>query len=117
MTLGQIQETLTAECLTEKPPLSQQVMVGCASDLMSDVLAFSQTEAVLLTGLTSPQSVRTAEIADIIAVIFVFGKEPPAETIELAKDTGIPLFVSPFTLYVASGKLYESGLAGCRATS
>jgi hypothetical protein len=115
MTLGRIQETLTAECLTENPPLEREVSVGCASDLMSDVLAFSQTEAILLTGLTSPQSVRTAEIADIVAVCFVFGKRPPAETIELARDTGIPLFVSPFTLFVASGKLYEIGLRGCLA--
>ena len=116
MTLGKIQETLTAECLTNDPPLEREVLVGCASDLMSDVLAFSQSQAILLTGLTSPQAVRTAEIADIVAVCFVFGKQPPIETIELARDSGIPLFVSPFTLFTASGKLYESGLVGCRGT-
>ncbi|TFH05114.1 MAG: hypothetical protein E4H09_02530 [Spirochaetales bacterium] len=115
MTLARIQETLSAVYLTDNPPLSREVSVGCASDLMSDVLAFSQTQAVLLTGLTGPQSVRTAEIADIAAVCFVFGKQPPAETIELANKSGVPLLVSPFTLYVASGKLYEIGLPGCHA--
>ena len=113
MTLKKIQETLSATCLTANPPLEREVEVGCASDLMSDVLAFSQPNSVLLTGLTSPQSVRTAEIADVAAICFAFGKTPPQETIQLAEKSRIPLFVTACTLFTASGKLYELGLPGC----
>ncbi len=40
---------------------------GFAGDLMSDVLASIQSEAVLITGLCNPQCVRTALIADVRA--------------------------------------------------
>ena len=113
MTLKRIQELLSASCVTADPPLELEALVGCASDLMSNVLAFGRPQAILLTGLTSPQTVRTAEIADCVAICFAYGKQPPAVTVELAEGSGIPLFVTPFTLYVASGKLYELGLAGC----
>lgn len=115
--MATIQETLQAVCVTADPPLEREVCVGCASDLMSDVLAFSRPQSVLLTGLTSPQAVRTAEIADVVAICFAFGKQPPAETVDLAKESDIPLFVTPHTLFVASGRLYELGLPGCSKTS
>jgi len=116
ITLKLFQNTLSAECLTENPPLEREVVAGCASDLMSNVLAISRAQALLLTGLTSPQSVRIAEIADSVAICYVFGKQPPSETRDLAKQSNIPLFVTPFTLYTASGKLYELGLLGCPET-
>lgn len=45
--------------------LERDVVAGAAADLMSDVLAFARPDCVLLTGLTHPQVVRTAEIAGI----------------------------------------------------
>jgi hypothetical protein len=117
MTLKKIQETLSATSLTADPPLDRDVKVGCASDLMSDVLAFSQPNSILLTGLTSPQSVRTAEIADVSAICFAFGKMPPDETIRLAEKSRIPLFVTSCTLFTASGRLFQLGLPGCPGTA
>lgn len=113
MTLGAIQQALDAECLTASPPLEREAKVGCASDLMSDVLAFSEPHSILLTGLASPQTVRTAEIADIVAICFAFNKRPSAETIALAEESGIPIFVTRLTLYAASGRLFQLGLPGC----
>jgi predicted transcriptional regulator len=66
---------------------------------------------VLLTGLCNPQVVRTALIADVKAVIFVRGKDPVAETIELAEQECIPLISSPFGLYELSGRLFQAGLS------
>ena len=80
---------------------------------MSDVLAYSRPGSLLLTSLVSPQAVRTAEVADITAICFVFGKEPSADMIALAEDGDIPLLVSKYSLYCASGKLYEIGLESC----
>jgi len=117
MTLSAIQEALDARCVTANPEMELAVQVGCVSDLMSDVLAFGRPHGILLTGLTSPQTVRTADIVDCVAICYAFGKQPPAETIELAEGSGIPLFVTPLPLYVACGKLYELGLPGrCDST-
>ena len=93
--------------------LSIQVNQACGADLMSDVLAFTLSGALLLTGLTNPQVVRTAEIAGISAIVFVRGKYPPPETIALAEREGIPLLASRYTMYESCGRLYQSGLESC----
>jgi hypothetical protein len=94
-------------------PRPEEVTIdcGCASDLMSDVLAFSRSGAVLLTGLVSLQTIQTAYIAEISAVIFVRGKKPGEDVIALARDRSLPLLASPFSLYEACGLLYKTGLA------
>jgi hypothetical protein len=90
-----------------------EIKCGSASDLMSDVLAFTEAGSVLFTGLTNPQAVRTAEMADIKAIVFVRGKEPPPETIELAQEKGIPLIMTALPMFEACGRLYEAGLRSC----
>ncbi len=91
------------------------VDLACGADLMSDVLAFTHAGTLLLTGLTNPQVVRTAEMAGIKAIVFVRGKMPPPETIALAEKKDIPLLASPLTLYESCGRLYAHGLQGCGA--
>jgi predicted transcriptional regulator len=89
-----------------------EVQIGCGSDLMSDVLAFLKPSALLLTGLTNPQSIRTAEMADVVAVCYVRGKRPNPETVTLAQEKEIPVLVTGFTMFEACGRLYTQGLAG-----
>ena len=83
---------------------------GYGADLMSDVLAFSQPDSVLITGLTNPQVVRTAQMAEFRAIIFVRGKQPQAETLLIAMQEGIPLITSPFGMFELSGRLHRAGL-------
>ena len=85
---------------------------GGAADLMSDVLAFARPDSLLLTGLTHPQVVRTAEMAGILAIVFVRGKHPPPETAALAAEVGIPLLGTRYKMYEACGRLYAAGLPG-----
>ncbi|UCC90588.1 MAG: hypothetical protein JSW24_05580, partial [Dehalococcoidia bacterium] len=80
---------------------------------MSDVLAFTKPESLLLTGLTNAQVIRTAEMAEIAAVCFVRGKKPDEETIRLAKSKSIPLLVTQLPLFESCGRLYKKGLIGC----
>jgi len=83
-----------------------------SADLMSDVLGRSYANGILITGITNPQSIRTADIADIRAVCVVRGKQPEAETAALAKQKDIPLFVTKLTMFEACGILYMNGLRG-----
>ena len=66
-----------------------------------------------MTGLTNPQVIRTAEMAGIVAIVFVRGKLPPPETIALAQDKDIPLLASKYTMYETCGRLYQTGLPSC----
>jgi predicted transcriptional regulator len=83
---------------------------GCGADLMSDVLASIEPGAVLLTGLCNPQVIRTAQMADVAAIIIVRGKTPPQATIELAEKEGVPLFTSPYGTFELCGRLFNAGL-------
>ncbi len=110
MRLSQIAELLTCEVLNGREQLEQTVEFGCASDLMSDVLAFSQAGALLLTGLVNTQTVQTAHIAEIKAIVFVRGKKPDGSVIKLAEANNIPLFATSYSMYEACGILYNKGL-------
>ncbi len=91
-------------------PLDADIKGGCGADLMSDVLATVQPDAILLTGLCNPQVVRTALMADVRAVVFVRGKKPPKETIQLATEECIPLISTPLGTFELCGRLYQAGL-------
>ena len=71
MRLDEVRVILEASLLAGEEPLATEVRFGCASDLMSDVLAFSLPDALLLTGLTTIQAIYTAEMAALKAVVFV----------------------------------------------
>lgn len=110
MELSKIIELLNGKLLTD-PEIEQKDIAGAmGADLMSDVLASIQPEAALLTGLCNPQVVRTALIADIRAIIFVRGKNPAREAINLANEEGIPLVTTKIGLFEACGILYNAGL-------
>lgn len=81
-----------------------------SSDMMSDVLAFVQNQCVLITGLMNVQVVRTAEMMDMKCVVFVRGKQPDPTIIEMADELGICILSTKYTMFEASGILYNSGL-------
>lgn len=88
-------------------------VAGC--DLMSDVLTYSKPEALLLTGLTNAHVIRTAEMADLAAVIFVRGKIPTPEVVAMAEEKGLPLGCSPHSMFEMCGRLYAAGLVSCES--
>lgn len=85
-----------------------------SSDLMSDVLAFVEEDTVLITGLVNNQVIRTAEMLDLRAIIFVRGKVPAEDVIDLAEKKGITLLRTKFTLFETSGILYKGGLGALK---
>lgn len=112
MKLKDVQSILNAVLINGENLLDVEIDYAFSSDLMSDVLAFANRKTVLLTGLINPQVVRTAEMLDLPAIIFVRNKKPDGEIIKLAVENGIVLMCTEDTLYTASGKLYCKGLPG-----
>lgn len=110
MKIEKVAALTDAKILACKEAAGEEVFSACGSDMMSDVLAFVKDQAVLLTGLVNPQVVRTAEMMDMRCIVFVRGKMPPEEVVELARDTGMVLLYTRERMYAACGKLYVNGL-------
>lgn len=112
MTLGDVKTILDAQLLCGEDLLEHEVKAACGCDLMSDVLAFVKDQAVLLTGLMNQQVIRTAEMMDIICVIFVRGKEPAQEVVEMARDKDIAIMTTSHRMFTSCGLLFQAGLKG-----
>jgi predicted transcriptional regulator len=79
---------------------------------MSEILAFAHPGALMVTGLTNVQSVRTADIANVRAMVYIRGKRPDGKTIELAQSKNIPVLATNLGMFDACGMLREAGLRG-----
>ena len=111
--LEDVRKILDAEFIACGELLHRDVKTACGSDLMSDVLAFVKSGCLLLTGLTNPQVVRTAEMADIGSICFVRGKKPDKQTIKLAEAKNIPMLTTPQSMFESCGRLYREGVVSC----
>lgn len=112
MKLRDVLETVQGIAISKRIDLDLEVHLGIGADLMSDVLRFGGEGMLLVTGLTNPQVIRTAEMVGIPALLFVRAKLPPQETVALAQEAGIALLTTRFTMYESSGLLFKNGLAG-----
>ncbi|MGD8522855.1 MAG: DRTGG domain-containing protein [Desulfobacterales bacterium] len=112
MKLSEIVDALDASVLVGKNHLEKEIGRCGASDLMSDILAGLSEGCILLTGLTTVQVIRTAMVAGVGAVVFVRGKKPPQEVIDLAEAQDLPLISSPYSMFVSCGRLHACNLTG-----
>ena len=117
MTVSEAVSLLEGQFFCGEEKASQEILSACGADLMSDVMAFVKERVLLLTGLVNPQVIRTAELLDIHAIIFVRGKNPSMDMIDMANESNIVLGGTKLPMFIACGKLYEAGLksGGTRA--
>lgn len=124
---------LTLEAIVEKYQCSvytksiynpmKKIKYGFCSDLMSDALMIMNTvkeegvleDTLLITGLATNQSIRTAEMLDVEVILLVRGKVPASQVIELAEESNIILLGTELTMFNTSGKLFLEGIRGISA--
>jgi predicted transcriptional regulator len=111
MNLKEVIDVVDGELLVDAP-VDTDIRNACCSDLMSDVLMFVKPNMLLITGLTNPQSVRTADMAEAPIIVFVRGKYPSAETLALAEELRIAVILSAYTMFETAGLLFGAGLRG-----
>ena len=116
MKISRIAELLHAEVVSGVDLLDNDVHSACGSDMMSDVLAFVKDQAVLLTGLVNSQVIRTAEMMDMVCIVFVRSKRPTEEMLDLARESGIAVMCTKKRMYEACGKLYAGGLKSSKSS-
>lgn len=113
MKLTDCADILKAKIIVPPADIDLEISVACGSDLMSDVMAFScSTNQMMLTGLVNPQTIRTAEMMDVHAIVFVRGKVPDDMMCDLAREKGIALLSSPLPMFTSCGLLHEAGVRG-----
>lgn len=113
VTLAQIKDLLDAEVVVGEDRLDLEIKTAFGADLMSDVLAFARSGCLLITGLSNPQSVRTAYALDIAAIVVCRGKALTNKFIEIARELGIPILWTQYIMFEACGRLYREGITGC----
>ena len=99
MTIREMKEALDAKFLYGEELADLDAQFVFSADMMSDVLAYCGKCSVLITGLCNPQVVRTAEMLDIVCIIFVRGKS-------------IAVLATDHYMFTTCGILYEHGLRG-----
>ena len=112
MTLAEIKDLLECEVLVGDEALGLEIRDVVASDGMSEILAFARSKELMITGLTNIQSIRTADIAGVSAVLYCRGKIPDKRVLEFAKQKGIPVLITAMGMFEICGILYGKGLCG-----
>lgn len=115
MTINDVKDLLNATVIVGNTSLSQEVHTACGSDSLGDTMAYIKEKAVFLTGITDSQVVRTAEMMDIVCIVFVRGKQPDEATVKLAEELKIILLGTNFKMFESCGILYSNGLGRIEA--
>lgn len=110
MKISEIATIVDGEILCSAQRANEEIYSACASDMMSDVLAYVHDQGLLITGLANPQVVRTAEMMDISCIILVRGKKPDDFMLNLASKKDIVFICTALRMFEAAGRLYSAGL-------
>ena len=110
MVISHLRELLEAEVLCGEDRLEEDLTSVFSCDMMSDVLACPEDIECLLTGLVNQQVIRTADMMDIGLVVFVRGKRPSEEVVEMARQRDMIVLLTQCRMFTACGRLYEAGL-------
>ncbi len=110
MIFKDVVDLLQAEVLVPPSDDTIEIEIVHASDLISKVLASCSMGALWLTGLLDAQIVNTAELFDLIGVVFIGGRRPGREIIQAAEGEGIPILLTQLSMFEAAGILYANGL-------
>lgn len=112
MTIEKIRTLLNATVLCGEEFLNRCTSYAFSSDMMSDALSYAEEQSVLITGLCNAQVVRTAEMLDIVCIIFVRGKTPDKHMLDLAGIKEIVVLGTKHEMFTTCGILYSNGLLG-----
>lgn len=108
MNLNQVADVLEAEVIYG-PRGWEQIAIASvfASDLMSDVLMSDREEMLLITSLSTEQSIRSAGIVGSEVVIIANNKTVTDGMIELAKDQDVALLCTKYPKYEACVRIAQ----------
>lgn len=80
------------------------------SDMVSDIITGAKANGILVTLQTHKSLIAAANLVDVAAIVFVRGKKPAEDVVELAGKAGIGLFVTDGDTWSFAVKLNEIGI-------
>jgi predicted transcriptional regulator len=98
---------LSSLCDCEKDREIEGVYV---SDMVSDIITGATAGGLLITLQTHKSLIAAANLVDVAAVVFVRGRRPADDVIQLARKAGIGLFVTDADTWTFAKKLIEIGV-------
>ena len=108
MKLSEIAEKLEIKPLNDM--FDKDVEGVFISDMVSDIVAGATAGNILMTIQMHKNLIATANLVDVSSIIFVRGKKPLDDVIELANRAKISLFTSDLDSWKLAIKLHELGI-------
>ena len=112
MKLKQVAEKVCLDFITEAEAENCEVTGGYASDLLSDVMANSKKGDLWITLQVHHNIIAVATLRELAGIVIIGGKKPAEDTIEKAREEGVPLLICDSPGYEVCGRLYELGIHG-----
>jgi len=103
--IEKIRQSLEATVIVGQDISGEFVTGIYASDLMSDVLAYGQSGAMLLTGLNNVQAAISAFMAEFKGIIFIRSKIPDNDVRNFAIEKGMIILSTDDDMYEACVKI------------
>ncbi len=111
MTIEQIVQQLGLD-VKAADQFNTEVTGGYSGDLISAVMANARQGNVWITWHVHPNIVAAALVVKLAAIIIVSGREPEQETIQKAREEGMPILVSKLPAFEIIGRLHGMGISG-----
>ncbi len=112
MKVKELVKILDGEVISGEDKLDEDVKSIGAGDMMSEILAFAKPGMMILSAQSSPQSVRTGIVTEILGLVIISGKNIPQQTIEMAKQNNFLLIRTKYYMFSTCGRLYKAGFKG-----
>jgi hypothetical protein len=107
MKLEDLAHDIGARIITPGRPGGTEISRIYAGDRVSDLLNEASDKTLLVSNLASVQLLRVAELMDVPGICFVNGVEPDTEVVDLARQNGTLLLVSPAGVFETCGLIYQ----------
>ena len=108
MKLEDLAQDIGARVITPGRPGGTEIARIYAGDRVSDLLNEASDRTLLVSNLASVQMLRVAELMDVPGICFVNDVEPDAEVVDLARQNGTLLLVSPAGVFETCGLIYQA---------
>lgn len=107
MKLEDMAQDIGARVVTPGKPGGTEITRVYAGDRVSDLLNEASDSTLLVSNLASLQMLRVAELMDVPGICFVNGIDPEPDVVELARENGTFLLVSPVGVFETCGLIYR----------
>ncbi|MBU8913776.1 MAG: hypothetical protein KOO61_07095 [Spirochaetales bacterium] len=112
MCLSDIARELDLTVIYDGGDIDREITGGYATDLMSDAIAHAKAGDLWVTLQVHVNVVAVASMKDLGAVVLTQDRQPLPETLQKARDEGIPLLGSNLRAFDLIGRLYQLGIRG-----